>query len=428
MKYLIVGVLLVVSWASQAQEPFLIFENRGGQTIQGKLNPNALRSSNITVTAPDGEKLFITKVAQLGNTWVGTVDGYAGSQVVITGNTAIISYDKLLEYRPRGDYILGEFQEGGEEAHVEWDYVTMQDTGPIQSVYIYYSTNFLNHYGSRASAENAIANAVALANQGYINSGIPLTLELLGTKAVDYSDSGNLVTDLQNLTRFDHTEASILGADLYHLFVNSGSYCGVAYLGGSHGVTRRSCIGQHTFAHEIGHNQGAGHNVEDGTGSTSYAHGYRYCDSGGFRTIMSYSCGTPRINYFSSPLVMVNGRPTGVADSADNARRLRETAQPIANRNSPTNSIEGTLSNLEDRIRGNKAALSWSNSTSNGKWLEVYRDGAIVARLSPSTDRYTDSTVWARYRIRVYNELYEVFSEELLLTNTKKSGPKNRRN
>lgn len=43
---------------------------------------------------------------------------------------------------------------------------------------------------------------------------------------------------------------------------------------------------------------------------------------------MSYSCPVTsgiRINYFSNPDVFYLGRPTGIADDADCARRIRET-------------------------------------------------------------------------------------------------------
>ena len=46
-----------------------------------------------------------------------------------------------------------------------------------------------------------------------------------------------------------------------------------------------------------------------------------------YETIMSYSCGffDESINYFSNPDVSVMGLPTGVADEADCARRIRDT-------------------------------------------------------------------------------------------------------
>lgn len=42
-----------------------------------------------------------------------------------------------------------------------------------------------------------------------------------------------------------------------------------------------------------------------------------------YRTVMSYSCGSPFANYFSNPDVSYNGRPTGT-DTEDNVRALED--------------------------------------------------------------------------------------------------------
>lgn len=64
-----------------------------------------------------------------------------------------------------------------------------------------------------------------------------------------------------------------------------------------------------TFNHELGHNSGLAHNHENAgsSGFKEYGYGYRNCSTGGFRTIMSYSCGTPRVNHYSSTVNTYNG-------------------------------------------------------------------------------------------------------------------------
>ena len=65
----------------------------------------------------------------------------------------------------------------------------------------------------------------------------------------------------------------------------------------------------------MGHNQGDQHNIEDTNlrWSLRYSYGYRLCQTGGFRTVMSYACtGGTRISYFSNPDVsLTTGEVTG---------------------------------------------------------------------------------------------------------------------
>lgn len=105
-----------------------------------------------------------------------------------------------------------------------------------------------------------------------------------------------------------------------------------------------------TFAHEIGHNLGAGHAAgepqdDDYLYEPVYAHGHTD-RIGGFRTIMAYgtACGEdketlcPRVPYFSSPRVKIDpafkswsltGRPAG-ASTANNALRITQESGPVS--------------------------------------------------------------------------------------------------
>jgi hypothetical protein len=88
------------------------------------------------------------------------------------------------------------------------------------------------------------------------------------------------------------------------------------------------------FTHELGHVLGAEHHR---TGSTippsvasfpySYGYGYGSGPPDGFETIMSQRFNPAlfpvRLLQFSNPDVLYMGRPTGFADSADNAHTLR---------------------------------------------------------------------------------------------------------
>jgi hypothetical protein len=81
---------------------------------------------------------------------------------------------------------------------------------------------------------------------------------------------------------------SQLGADLVSLFNNAGGVCGIGLMCNAGGpvvpgcniwsAVMSGCWQGYTLAHELGHNQGCGHNVEDGRSVfewAPYAFGYR---------------------------------------------------------------------------------------------------------------------------------------------------------
>ena len=100
-------------------------------------------------------------------------------------------------------------------------------------------------------------------------------------------------------------------------------------------VTDRSCaVGHMTFAHEIGHLIGLGHNPGKGGGTCDDAHGH-FVDQKG-RTVMSYldDCtgeNCPREARFSDPdLDFSFGDPSGIDGDRDNARCARLTVPNVA--------------------------------------------------------------------------------------------------
>ena len=91
-----------------------------------------------------------------------------------------------------------------------------------------------------------------------------------------------------------------------------------------------------TFVHEIGHLQGAQHNPEDPTTPANpyYAYGHGNCNATtGWRTVMAYDTNgrcPNQIPYFSSPVVLYQGTPTGDAAARNVARLVRETSPVVA--------------------------------------------------------------------------------------------------
>jgi hypothetical protein len=188
---------------------------------------------------------------------------------------------------------------------------------------------------------NALINAaVAKANLAYRNSLVPLYLRVVSTVETGYTASGSLGTDLGRLqSPSDHYMDSLYAqrnasnADMVSLFVSTGDAAGLAYL-----LNPEASVKGHsdwtfsvmvdsaadsniTYAHEIGHNFGCGHGMENGGGVFSFAGGYRFFTGQWYRTVMAYAPGV-RIPWFSNPAVGYLGAPTGTSSSANNALAL----------------------------------------------------------------------------------------------------------
>jgi hypothetical protein len=181
--------------------------------------------------------------------------------------------------------------------------------------------------------------AIAESNQGFENSKVNIRFELAGTYVVkNYTESGSYHTDLDRArVKGDgymddlHTVRANTNANIVVVLLNSREYCGLAALKANAAsafaaVGRNCATGVLSFAHEIGHLLGATHNDEVSKNS-HFSYGYGYTVPGKWRTIMAYECTSggscPRINFWSSPDVIYQGRSTG--DSGhDNVRVLNE--------------------------------------------------------------------------------------------------------
>jgi hypothetical protein len=199
-----------------------------------------------------------------------------------------------------------------------------------------------------------LVNATDLANVAYGNSNIDITLNLVAAEQVSYSETGDLGKDLDAL---EDTNDGILdevhrlrdeaAADLVALIVqDAGGKCGKADLNivssdadddSAFAVVGRSCLTNSSLAHELGHIAGAHHNTgNDPFPVPRYAHGWvrddQFGPGVGWRSVMAYPCdgSCPRMPpAFSNPDITVGNGPAGNS-SANNARRLNETAQALA--------------------------------------------------------------------------------------------------
>ncbi|HVS69682.1 MAG TPA: M12 family metallo-peptidase [Phycisphaerae bacterium] len=218
--------------------------------------------------------------------------------------------------------------------------------------------------GSQAAILRKIQNAVAAVNTVMTNSLVPVTVRLAGAMLENYTESGDLSTDLTRLETagdgfLDNAETlrDWMGADLVSLFVSGGSPAGQGQetigissqlyvpTGRGNDEIAYSVISQetaaapdYTLAHELGHNLGATHAVGDptDTGAAAYAHGYRFTGDDGtlYHDVMAYDPGQ-EIPYYSNPRISYQGVPEGDAATADVARVITEDAPIVAGYRTP---------------------------------------------------------------------------------------------
>ena len=248
------------------------------------------------------------------------------------------------------------------------------DTGDVIDLMVAYTP------AARTGAGNIdalIQLAIDNTHRIYRNSGIGFRLRLVHKHQVSYTEASKLKMDLDHLTRdFDgvmdevHDLRDRYGADLVALIVGQSNACGVAWVPNfgagpdldwsnqGFSVTVYNCetMTNYTFAHELGHNQGASHDPDNtcrnppcslpSLPTFPYRHG-RCNTAEGWNTVMSYRSSDIRgdcrreIEYFSSPTLDYRGTPTGDAARRDNRRVLLETARRVANYRRSVNTTAG---------------------------------------------------------------------------------------
>lgn len=281
------------------------------------------------------------------------------------GQTAVYRYDTSLHRthpRHRGEFLLKN-ERRQEQAPPRDDTRASgaaHDLGDVIDLLVAYTPAARNAVGN---IDAFIRFAIDSAHRIYRNSAVGLRLRLVHQHMVHYAEHADLGVDLDRLSAVDdghmdeiHPLRDHYGADLVALFV-SGVHefvCGAGWIADfgrfpdrdlSHlgfSVTATDCetIARHTFAHEIGHNQGADHNPDNAFASSppSFTYNHGLCNvAAGWHTVMSYAwnergyCDRREIPYLSSPNLRYQGTPTGDAAVRDNRRVLLETARRVAN-------------------------------------------------------------------------------------------------
>lgn len=186
--------------------------------------------------------------------------------------------------------------------------------------------------------------AIAWANRSYENSAVQVRLRGVGVERVDFVES-DFDLDIDRLTKpgdghLDgvHARRDALGADVVVLLVDNAQYCGIASeidapADRAFAIVHHSCAAEYlSFAHEIGHLQGARH--DRCVDPTDSPYPYGHCIANGtWRTVMAYAncCnGCKRIPYWSNPDVSYQGVAMGTKERENNARVLNETAVRVS--------------------------------------------------------------------------------------------------
>lgn len=223
--------------------------------------------------------------------------------------------------------------------------------------------------GAYADIQGFIQSAIDDHNDANDNSQVNHDVELARSMEVSYNESpddldvflDDFMTDGDGKMDAVHDDRRLFDADVCVLLtLADGGACGLAgAIGASYSdafcVTVAGCaVGNHSFAHEVGHLHGCRHDTYVDNNSTPYAygHGYVYLPDE-WRTIMAYNnecdcsdevtpCparadrvtpGEPwcdRLQNWSTPDVSRDGVAMGTASTEKNERVLDQTAATLA--------------------------------------------------------------------------------------------------
>lgn len=263
-----------------------------------------------------------------------------------------------------------------------------------------------NGFGDAVGLAQAAVNT---SNATLANSDVGFTFELACVVRVAYTESGNFATDvgrMQDPSDGDmdelHALRDLYRADLCVLITEGNGGCGRAFEIGTPeneafcAANASCCVGNFTFAHELGHLFGCRHDPYVDNTATPFAYGHGYVQvSDQWRTVMAYNnecedngvfCA--RVAYWSNPDVNYppTDQPMGTTATHHNARVLNETWTSV--RDFRTQANDYTLDNttLSGTIYADITAantITAGNNYSIEPTADVRLRAGVSIRLTP---------------------------------------------
>lgn len=196
------------------------------------------------------------------------------------------------------------------------------------------------------SIEDLIQLAVDEANESYLNSGVNIKLKPVAVFELSYIEAGKDYETILNDFAANgevNRRRDTSGADLAVMIIDQTAYCGLAKTimaeaSNAFAVVYYNCAaGNYSFAHELGHLQGARHDPDNDPAPTPFpdGHGFRQ-PAAGWRTIMAPTWGgLSRVQYWSNPEITYGNHAMGTTDKSNNARVLNSTAGTVAGFRTP---------------------------------------------------------------------------------------------
>lgn len=222
----------------------------------------------------------------------------------------------------------------------------------VIDVLVVYTPAALNAAGSFSALDFRVQRSIAETNMAMANSLINASLRLVGEVEVNYTETGVLQTDLNNIQAGSGAFSGIPalrvqdGADIVSLWVGNGAdVAGRGFLPqnpstpdptlGYNVVQEQYADNNYVFAHEIGHNLGADEDRADTVTPPTIPYAYGWTWTVGNYTIGDIISDADRVPYYSNPNVDYQGVPTGSPDTgptpADAAKVMNQFAPIVAN-------------------------------------------------------------------------------------------------
>ncbi len=245
----------------------------------------------------------------------------------------------------------------------------------VVDVLFLYTPQAITGEGDEEGIRGRVLDSVAETNHRFTNSLINVRIEPVFIGRVDYTESGDISTDLNRLaagtTGFSgvSTLRQDYKADLVCLIteLENKGVAGQAYdipnstgnASGAFAAIRRVALGRGNMllAHELGHLFGCAHDREHAGDVNSsfyrdrrpYIFGHRFAVEGvTYVDVMSYEPGI-YVPYFSNPRLDLDGVPMGIASGttrpSDGARTINETAPYVARYRNARSRIEFVRTN-----------------------------------------------------------------------------------